>query len=64
MIKNGTPQLKSLKNRKQKSRLGTASNKITGGLNLFAVDQPSPLVLLWFTRQNISKQQNEVYKIS
>ena len=33
-INNGTPHLKSLKSQKQKSRLGTASNKIAGGLQL------------------------------
>ena len=49
---NNTPHLKSPKNQKKKSRLGTASNGITGGLNQFAVDQPSLLILLWFTKEN------------
>ena len=42
---------KITKEPKQKRRLGTASNKNwEGGFNLFAVDQPSPLVLPWFLR--------------
>ena len=31
MINNGTPRLKSPKEPKQKSRIGTASNKTNGG---------------------------------
>ena len=44
---------------KQKSLLGTTSNKnYWGGVNWFAVDQLSPLLLSWFTRQNNYDQHN------
>ena len=45
---------KITKEPKQKNRLGTASNEITGGggegFNYFALDQQSPIVLPWFLR--------------
>ena len=44
-INNGTPHLKSLKSPKQKSRLGTASNKIAGGLQLVCGRQTLALSL-------------------
>ena len=41
---------KTTKEPKQESRLGTASNKNTGGLQLLCGRPPSPLVLHWFLR--------------
>ena len=60
-VNNNTSHLKSPKNQNRRAALRRPAIKLLGGggwgwggggLNLFAVDQPSPLVLLWFTRQN------------
>ena len=49
-------------------RLGTASYGITGGFNLFAVDQPSPLVQPSFLRHSVvrfrSKKPSELTQYS
>ena len=50
-INNGTPHLKSTKNQNRRAALGWPAGG-EGGFNYFAVDQSSPLVLLWFIRQN------------
>ena len=58
-MNNSTPHLKSLKNQNRRAALGRPAMKLLGGgsywgvgwgFNWFAVDQPSPLVLLWFLR--------------
>ena len=62
-INNGTPHLKSLQSPNRRAALGRPEIKLLGGggggLNWFAVDQPSPLLLPWFTRQNKYKQQKQ-----
>ena len=49
-INNGTPHLKSPKNQSRIAALGRPAIKLLGGFNWFAIDQPSPFVLLWFLR--------------
>ena len=52
-INNNTPHLKSPKNQNGRATLGRPAMKLLGGFNKFAVDQPSPLVLLWVLRHFI-----------
>ena len=55
-INNDTPHLKSPKNQNRRATLGQAAIKLLGGgFNLFAVDQPSPLVLPWFLRHFVAR---------
>ena len=49
-INNNTPHLKSPKNQNRRAALGRPAMKLLGGFNSFAVDQPSPLVLLSSTK--------------
>ena len=49
-MNNGTPHLKPPNNQNRRAALERPAVKLLGGLNQFAVDQPSPLVLLWFSR--------------
>ena len=53
-INNKAPHLKSSRNQNRRAALGQPAMKLLGGgvFNLFVVDQPSPLVLPWFIRQN------------
>ena len=51
-INNIAPHLKSPKNQNRRAALGRPAMKLLGGLNWFVIDQPSPFILLWFTRQN------------
>ena len=53
---NNAPHLKSPKNQKQKSRLGTASNKNYWGLELVCGRPTLALVLPWFIRHNNYKE--------
>ena len=40
----------TMKNQNRSAALGRPAMKLLGGLNWYAVDQPSPLVLPWFLR--------------
>ena len=51
-INNNAPHLKLPKNQNRRAALGRPAMKLLGGFNKFAVDQPSPVVLYWFIRQN------------
>ena len=57
-VNNNAPHQKSPKNQNRRAALGWPAIKITGGLELvnFVVDQPSPLFLPRFTRQNNYEQ--------
>ena len=49
-INNGAPHLKPPNNQNRRAALERPAVNLLGGLNQFAVDIPSPLVLLWFSR--------------
>ena len=49
-INNNAPHFKSPKNQNRIAALGRPAMKLLGGFNKFAIDQPSPLILLWFLR--------------
>ena len=58
-INNGTPHLKPPKSQNRRAALGQPAINLHGGgggggggFNLFAVDQPSPMILPWLIRQN------------
>ena len=61
-INNGSSHLKSPKNRNKRAALGRPAIKFLGvgeGALTFAVDQPSPLAWLWFTKRNNYEQQKQ-----
>ena len=59
-INNNAPHLKSPKNQNRRAALGRPAMRLLGGLNQFAVDQPSPLLLLRFTMENNYEQKKRI----
>ena len=57
-INKGTPHLKSPKNQNRRAALERPAVKLLGGFNKFAVDQSSPLILLWFIRQQLQQKHH------
>ena len=61
-INNNAPHLNSPKNQNRRAAFGRPAMKLLGGLNQFSVDQPSPFILFWPTRQNNYKKKQKKKK--